>query len=138
MDHSRQATRPHVLDSQPPASSKNGTLTSPDGAARVGQESRVPNGLDNFWNRVKSGFYAPSSFQNRDIQFEMRGLQPFRKNDTAYALSLGSYIMTVSMHSFSCCMLLDAITSLGDSEAQAVLFAEHKIPLLIRLRTVTL
>ncbi|MCJ1251043.1 hypothetical protein MMC30_008274 [Trapelia coarctata] len=101
------------------------------------KKKKVPYGPDNFWNRIKFGFYAASSFRNSGTPFETRGLQPFSKKDPAYVPSTERYLITTGMHFVTCYLILDALTSLGDPEAQAALFAEHKIPLLSRLREVT-
>lgn len=96
-----------------------------------------PYGADTFWNRLKFGFYATSSFRNCATAFETRGLQPFNRKDPAFVPSTERFITAATLHLVACYLVLDALTSLGDSDKQAVLFAESRIPLLTRLGEVT-
>ncbi|KAL1966145.1 hypothetical protein VTN77DRAFT_4697 [Rasamsonia byssochlamydoides] len=83
------------------------------------KKNKVPFGSDTFWNRVKFGFYAASSFRNCSTPFETRGLQPFNKKDLAYTPSTKRYVRTAALHFFAC-YLLHTLTSLGDPKAQAL------------------
>lgn len=96
-----------------------------------------PYGADTFWNRLKFGLYATSSFRNCGTAFETRGLQPFKRKDPAFVPSTTQFLINATLHFVACYMALDALTSLGDPDKQAVLFAESRIPLLSRLGEVT-
>ena len=92
-----------------------------------------PYAADTVWNRIKFGLYATSSFRNCATAFETRGLRPFRRSDLKYTPSTDQFVISATLHLIACYLVLDALTSLGDPDKQAVLFAESRIPLLSRL-----
>jgi hypothetical protein len=101
------------------------------------KKSTSPYGKDTFWNRVKFGFYAASSFRHCGTPFETRGLQPFKRDDPSFVPSTGRFLFAGAIHLVTCYLALDALTSLGDPDKVADLFGEHRIPLLSRLGEVT-
>ena len=110
----------------------------------AGPEPKAPSkkhshryGRDTVWNRLKFGFYAASSFRNCGTAFEARGLRPFRRSDPAYIPSRAQFLASTALRVVACYLVLDTLTSLGDSDKQAILFAESRIPLLSRLNEVT-
>ncbi|EXJ93244.1 hypothetical protein A1O3_01801 [Capronia epimyces CBS 606.96] len=102
------------------------------------EKQRSPFGADNPWNRLKFGLYAASSFRNCATVFETRGIKPFNRKDPSFIPSKERFIVSATMHLIACYLTLDALTSLGDPDKQAVLFSESRIPLLSRLDQVTM
>jgi hypothetical protein len=96
-----------------------------------------PYAVDTVWNRLKFGLYATSSFRNCATAFETRGLRPFRRSDPKYTPSTDQFVISATLHLIACYLVLDALTSLGEPDKQAVLFAESRIPLLSRLGDVS-
>jgi len=92
-----------------------------------------PRNGGSFLQRLQFGFYAAASFRKSGTPFETHGVSPFKMSDPAYEPSSWRYTLGAALRFATCYLVLDSLTSLGDAEDLAVLFAEAKQPLFSRM-----
>lgn len=103
----------------------------------VEKKELKPYGKDTLLNRLRFGIYGASSYRCSGTPFEVPNLAPFDRKDLSYQPSKGNYLKWAVFRVVVVYLLLDGMLSFSDPAALAPLFADKNIPLLFRLRELT-
>lgn len=89
------------------------------------------------WQRLRFGYYATFSYRCCGTPFEVKNVPPFSSTDRSYVPTRRKFILQCLRNYLLSYLIIDAITVLGNAEANSRLYAAEKIPFFFRIKSVS-